>query len=287
MRVANVDGRLGLVQDGRFVDVEQASDGRFGPDPMAVLGQWPEFVEWAASATLPEGRAFDDDQADNPVPNPRQIFAIGVNYGDHASEAQMAPPEQLLVFTKFVSSLTGPRAEVELPSEKVDWEVELVVVIGKEAREVPLEDAWDYVAGVTAGQDISERAVQAWGPAPQFSLGKSFPGFGPVGPVLVTTDELPDRDDVGVRTEIVGVDGQIDTVQDGRTSAMIFPVARLVSLLSEIVTLYPGDLIFTGTPAGVGWARTPPRFLRAGETLVSTVEGIGQLRNRMVDKAVR
>lgn len=154
-----------------------------------------------------------------------------------------------------------------------DWEVELVVVIGTRARNIPEADAWTHVAGVTVGQDLSERITQLDGPAPQFSLGKSFAGFAPVGPWLVTENELDDRDDLTLSCSLNG-----ETVQDGRTSQMIFPVSALVSRLSQIVALYPGDLIFTGTPAGVGVSRKPQRFLAAGDVLDSAIDGIGTLR---------
>jgi 2-keto-4-pentenoate hydratase/2-oxohepta-3-ene-1,7-dioic acid hydratase in catechol pathway len=181
------------------------------------------------------------------------------------------------VFTKFVTSLAGPYEIVHLPSDQVDWEVELVAVIGERAYQVAERDAWRHVAGLTVGQDLSERAVQLSGPVPQFSLGKSFPGFSPIGPVLVTPDEFSDPDDLGLRCEL----GE-EVLQDGRTKDMIFSVPQLVARLSAVLPLLPGDLIFTGTPSGVGMGRDPKRYLVPGSTLVSTVEGIGELRNPLV-----
>jgi 2-keto-4-pentenoate hydratase/2-oxohepta-3-ene-1,7-dioic acid hydratase in catechol pathway len=181
------------------------------------------------------------------------------------------------VFTKFRSCLAGPSATIELPSDKVDWEVELVAVIGRPADRVPEEKAWSCVAGVMVGQDLSERTVQLAGPVPQFSLGKSFPGFGPIGPWLVTPDELADRDDLRLRCS---VDGRV--LQDGRTRDMIFSVPELVARISAVCLMMPGDLIFTGTPSGVGMGRQPPEFLRPGTTLVSTIDGLGELRNALV-----
>jgi 2-keto-4-pentenoate hydratase/2-oxohepta-3-ene-1,7-dioic acid hydratase in catechol pathway len=140
---------------------------------------------------------------------------------------------------------------------------------------VTADEAWDHVAGVTIGQDLSERETQMIGTKPQFSLGKSFPGFGPTGPWLVTPDELPDRNDLAISCALSG-----ETMQDGRTSALIYTVPQLIERLSAIVTLLPGDLIFTGTPAGIGNARTPKRFIQPGEVLVSTIEGIGELTTR-------
>lgn len=202
-----------------------------------------------------------------------------MNYSEHATESGFAVPDSLPpTFTKFVSALSGPDSAVELPAGgNTDWEVELVVVLGRTAHYVNEADAWDYVAGLTVGQDISERITQSAGPAPQFSLGKSFPGFAPVGPWLVTPDALPDKDDLRLHCAIDG-----ETVQDGRTRDLIFPVPALISKLSRIVALHPGDLIFTGTPAGVGLGRSPQRFLQPGETLDSSILGIGTLHQTFV-----
>jgi 2,4-didehydro-3-deoxy-L-rhamnonate hydrolase len=209
------------------------------------------------------------------------VFAIGLNYREHALESGLAIPTEPVVFTKFQSSLAGAQADVELPSEAVDYEVELVVVLGREAHGVSVADAWDFVAGLTAGQDISERAVQSRGPAPQFSVAKSYPGFSPIGPVVVTPDEFADRDAIRVRTMLL--DGtELATKQDGNTNDLIFSVPELISRLSQTLTLYPGDVIFTGTPSGVGNGKKPPVFLKKGQTLVTDITGIGELRNRLV-----
>jgi 2-keto-4-pentenoate hydratase/2-oxohepta-3-ene-1,7-dioic acid hydratase in catechol pathway len=154
----------------------------------------------------------------------------------------------------------------------VDWEVELVVVIGKVARTVQEQDAWQYAAGVTIGQDLSERIRQFEGASPQYSLGKSFSGFGPTGPCIVTIDELGDADDLAISCEV-----NQEVVQEDRTSSMIFSVPALIAHLSGILQLYPGDLIFTGTPAGVGFARTPRRKIEPGTKLTSRIEGIGEI----------
>ena len=281
MRLANVDGRAVLVTaDDQGIDVALASEGKFGPDLGSVYEEWSGFSAWAEA--LPESAevmSFARSQLGSPSPTPRQIVAIGLNYRAHAAESGFAVPDSLPpTFTKFVSALAGPDVTVTLPSGgHTDWEVELVLVIGRIAKNVDANDAWDYVAGVCVGQDISERVSQLRGPAPQFSLGKSFPNFAPVGPWLVTPDALPNRDDLALRSEI---DGQV--MQSGRTRDLIFPVSELVSRLSETITLYPGDLIFTGTPEGVGLGREPQRWLQPGETLVSSVEGIGEIRQLFV-----
>ncbi|MGW7824532.1 fumarylacetoacetate hydrolase family protein [Streptomyces puniciscabiei] len=276
MRTANLHGRLALVSDDRAVDVQEASGGRFAADPQAVFERWDEFRDWAASVSAVKGKPVDHCAFGAPVPRPRQVFAIGLNYADHVAESNLRVPEEPAVFTKFVTSLTGPYDPVVLPSPVVDWEVELVVVIGRRAERVRAEDAWSYVAGLTVGQDLSERHVQLRGPSPQFSLGKSFPGFGPLGPVLVTPDGLEDPDDLGIGCAVDG-----ETMQHSRTSQMIFPVPELIARLSAVCPLLPGDLLFTGTPAGVGGARTPRRFLAPGQELHSWIDGIGALHNRM------
>jgi 2-keto-4-pentenoate hydratase/2-oxohepta-3-ene-1,7-dioic acid hydratase in catechol pathway len=179
-----------------------------------------------------------------------------------------------MVFTKYVSSFTGPAGEIELPSDAVDWEVELVFVVSQLARDVPAERGWDYVAGLTVGQDLSEREIQLRGEIPQMSMGKSLPGFSPMGPFLVTPDSVPDRDALAISCSVEG-----ETVQQGSTGDLVFSVPALVAELSAMVPLLPGDVVFTGTPAGVGLARRPPRFLQPGEQLVSRIEGIGEMRH--------
>jgi 2-keto-4-pentenoate hydratase/2-oxohepta-3-ene-1,7-dioic acid hydratase in catechol pathway len=281
MRLGNVQGRLVLVDKvDHYVDVEAASGGRFGSDVQSVYDQWEAFSSWFAQAAdgLDFAQALERNDLGAPVPSPRQIFAVGLNYREHASESGFAVPEQPTVFTKFASSLTGPLAEVVLPEGgNTDWEVELVAVIGTRAHQVPVEQAWSYVAGLTVGQDISERVTQAAGPAPQFSLGKSFSNFGPTGPLLVSPDEFADPDDIELGCSVNG-----EQMQKGRTRDLVFSVPELVARLSKIVTLFPGDLIFTGTPAGVGLGRSPQVWLSEGDELVSWIEGIGEIRQNFV-----
>ena len=274
MRLMNLDDRLHIATDGGVVDVATASGQRFGPDPQAVYTQWGEFLDWARTASLPTAEAATGTIG-SPAPAPRQVFAVGLNYDDHAAESGFARPEHPVIFTKFVSSITGPAEAVQLPAGSVDWEVELVVVIGAGGRHIPVDRAWEFVAGVSVGQDLSERQLQHAGPAPQFSLAKSHAGFSPIGPLLVTIDELADPNDLELGAEING-----ETVQYGRTSQLIFPVPVLIAELSATVELYPGDVIFTGTPAGVGIGRTPPRFLSPGDELRSYITGVGEFTQR-------
>jgi 2,4-didehydro-3-deoxy-L-rhamnonate hydrolase len=275
VKIANVNGRAALVLGGAIADVAEASGGRFGPDPMGLYADWPAFVAWAATVSSGTASLVEADLG-NPVPAPTQVFAIGLNYQAHAAESGRPLPEFPATFTKYPSSLSGPFADITVAGPSVDWEVELVVVIGTRADHVAEADGWDVVAGVTVGQDISDRHLQMAAGA-QFSLGKSRRGYGPMGPWLVTPDELPNRDDLALGCS---VDGEV--VQDGRTSDLVFTVPRLVAELSSVLSLLPGDIIFTGTPDGVGMARTPPRYLAPGNVVESWIEGVGTIRNTCV-----
>ena len=277
MKLAVVGGRAHVMDGrGRGADVSAVSAGLLPADPMDLLENWADLLEWAVTLSADAYDVpLDPAALEAPVPRPRQVFAVALNYPPHAAEAGFTPPADPLVFTKFPTCIAGPNITVELPDGKVDWEAELVAVIGAEARHVPAEQAWEHVAALTVGQDLSERVTQSRGAPAQFSLGKSFPGFGPIGPVLVTPDELEDPDDLEV-TALLGD----EVVQHDRTKSMIFPVPELVARLSAILPLLPGDLIFTGTPAGVGNRRTPPRYLTPDDLLVTRISGIGEIRQR-------
>jgi len=284
MRLGTVLGRAAVLVGEEAFDVERAGGGRFPSDPAAVFEQWAEFAEWARTVGKGGvgeagryGEPIDRVLFDAPSPRPRQIYGIGLNYRDHAAEAGIEAPKAPPVFTKFVTSIDGPYRDLVLPEGTVDWEAELVVVIGKRAERVSVADAWGHVAGLSAGQDFSERIIQSAGPVPQFSLGKSFPGFGPIGPWLVTPDEFANPDDLAIECEING-----ESVQKSRTSNLIFSVPELVSRLSAVTPLLPGDVIFTGTPGGVGVARKPQRFLSPGDEVVTRIEGIGTISQRCV-----
>src|SRR5262249_5815772 len=244
VRLANANGRAVVIVDRGVVDVEQHSGGRFGPDPMAVLRQWDAFGDWArgvraGDATAPLHAAV----LGPPVPRPAKVFAIGVNYRSHAAEAGMELPKSPMVFTKFPNCLAGPGADIVLSSGTVDWEVELVVVVGRGGRQIAEDHALAHVAGYTVGQDISDRRLQFSDLPPQFSLGKSIDGFGPSGPAVVSLDEFADPNDLALSCDVTG-----ERMQDARTSDLIFGVPALLAYVSRYCTLEPGDLVFTGTP---------------------------------------
>jgi 2,4-didehydro-3-deoxy-L-rhamnonate hydrolase len=273
VKLANHNGRAVVVVDDAIADVAEASGGRFGPDPMSAYGDWAAFVEFAAGISSGTGELIEAELR-CPVPSPRQVFAIGLNYRSHAEESGMAIPTVPATFTKFPASLSGPFDDIEIVGGSVDWEVELVAVIGTRADRVTEADAWSHVAGLTVGQDISDRELQ-FAAGAQFSLGKSRRGYGPMGPWLVTIDDLATPDDLALGCSVDG-----ETVQDARTSDLIFSVPQLIAELSAVVPLLPGDVIFTGTPSGIGFVRQPQRSLQPGQVLESWVEGIGTIRNR-------
>lgn len=289
MRIANHAGRLALLDPAagpegtRGIDVERASGGRFGADPQAVYARWAEFGDWATTASFADAAEIAPDDLGAVTPRPPQVFAVGLNYRDHAAESGFELPSEPVVFTKYASSFTGPRGDIRLSPGNVDWEVELVAVISTGGHEIPAADGWQHVAGLTIGQDISDRVAQFAAPPAQFGMGKSFPGFAPVGPSLVTVDELRsaglDPDDLELGCLVNG-----ESVQKGRTGTMIFSVPELVARLSAIVTLLPGDVVFTGTPSGIGAGMSPPRFLADGDELVTWCAGIGEMRHRFVNR---
>jgi len=274
--LANVDDRAALVRDQSYFDLETVSGGSFGADPMAAFGRSEELSALATTLAdhVPTG-SMADVVLGAPVPRPRNCFAIGLNYQSHADESGMAVPDVPLTFTKFPSCIVGPTATVELRSDAVDYEGELVVVIGTAGRDIAKAEAWKHVAGLTIGQDISDRPAQFAASPPHFDLGKSFDTFGPMGPVLVSVDSFENPDDLHITTLING-----EVRQDDTTAMMMFDVPTLVSYLSRFTTLQPGDVIFSGTPDGIGMASG--RFLADGDVITTTIEGIGTMTNPCV-----
>ena len=214
-----------------------------------------------------------------PIDNPEKIICIGLNYADHAAESGMPIPDEPIVFSKYASSIVGPDENIVAPSasSQVDYEVELVVVIGKRGRNISEDDALDHVAGYMVGHDVSARDYQLEKPGAQWMMGKTFDTFAPIGPDLVTTDDVPDPHNLGIRCILNG-----ETVQDSNTSQLIFGVPKLVAYLAHVFTLTPGDLIFTGTPPGVGMGREPQLWLKQGDQVICEIDGLGRLENPVI-----
>lgn len=273
-RFANVEGRSALVDsDGRWFDASKVTGGAIPVDPMDAWRQLDALheAEGAITDASPDGNLGDADVR-APIPSPRSVFAVGLNYRSHAEESNMKVPDSPLIFTKFPSCLAGPTDTVTLGGATDDYEAELVVVIGRGGRNIRREDAWGHVGGLTAGQDISDRALQFAAEPPHFDLGKSRDTYGPTGPTVVSTDSFADPGDLRVTCDVNG-----ERRQDDRTANLIFDIPALVSYLSGILTLSCGDLIFTGTPEGVGAASL--RFLVDGDVITTTIEGIGTMTN--------
>lgn len=233
------------------------------------------FPEWIGGEQIPLAEA----RMLSPITGMEKVICIGTNYADHAREMGGAPPEIPVVFNKFPSTIIACGADVCLPpiSQQVDFEAELVVVIGRAGKNIPRESAWQHVFGYCCGNDISARDWQKGKPGGQWLLGKTFDTFAPLGPIIVTADEVPNPHSLRIELRLNG-----QTMQSSNTNQLIFPVDFLISHISQFVTLKPGDLIFTGTPAGVGAGRTPPLFLKPGDELEVEIEGLGVLKNRVV-----
>lgn len=276
--------RPGVVIGSSIVDVRSLANGLDLTEPALssvrkLLATGADGLSAVAEAAKEAESSIELDavQIGPPVPDPQKIICLGLNYLDHAKESGLTAPSVPMFFAKFANSLVGPTDPVQPPATtaKVDYEAELAVVIGRRCRGVTPAEALDYVAGATAFNDVSARDLQManilW------TGGKAIDTFGPCGPALVTLDELGDLQDLGIRTRVNG-----ETVQDGSTASMIFGVAETVAFLSGIMTLEPGDIVATGTPAGVGQSRTPPLFLATGDIVEVEIDGIGTLRNEMI-----
>lgn len=275
-RLANIEGRAALVSGDAYYDLEDISNGNFSGDSMQALERLSELSALGAQLDNfePSGQLADVELGP-PIPNPKNCYAVGLNYRNHAEESNMDIPPVPMVFTKHTSCISGPTANIEMRSDYVDYEAELVAVIGKPGKDIARDDAWQHVAGLCVGQDISDRPMQFSAAPPQFNLGKSFDTFGPIGPVLTSLDSLDDYRSMEIQCDVSGELRQKDNVDD-----LIFDIPFIISYLSEIVTLNTGDVIFTGTPAGVGVI--DGKYLRDGEILTTSIAGLGTLRNRCV-----
>ncbi|MDQ1439348.1 MAG: hypothetical protein QOK43_2977 [Acidimicrobiaceae bacterium] len=279
MRFVNAGGRAGLLVDDMVYDVNELSGDAIPYWPMeALVAHWEAIVNLHEVGAFTGGTPLDQVHLGPPVPRPSSVFAIGVNYRGHAAETGADIRPIPAVFTKFPSSINGPYDDVVLPRGEgtTDWEAELAFVMGDTGRNIGAKQALGALRGFMCAQDISERFVQM-AASRQFSLGKSYDTFCPLGPALVTLDELPDPLSLRISCRVNG-----EVMQDSSTSDMVVDVPHLVELLSSVMTLRPGDVCLTGTPAGVGVARRPPVFLKPGDVVETEIEGVGVLRNRCV-----
>lgn len=276
--------RLGLLFYERIVDLADASGGELPTDMLAFIDAGDDALERtrALAGDIERLEAVSRPLAETkllaPIPRPRRnIVCVGLNYAEHAAESRVTQglPEDPVYFTKPPTTVIGPEAEIPWHghvSRRIDWEVELVAVIGRRGRDIPEERALEHVFGYTVGNDITARDLQRR--HQQWYKGKGLDGFCPLGPWIVTSDELGDPQDVRLSLRVNG-----QTKQDAHTSDMIFPVARLIAVWSLGMTLEPGDLLMTGTPSGVGFARQPPEYLRPGDVVEAEIDRVGVLRN--------
>ena len=281
MRLANSAGRATIIVDGHAVDVEQASGGALGSDPMLLsdLATHEALQAIADAAVAVEWPLLDEASLLAPVPRPPKGFGVALNYTQHALESGRDLPTEPHLFGKTENCVCGPFDEIVVPAglTQIDYEAELVIVFGRTCKGATRDDAWSYLAGVTAGQDISDRGEQFRPPVKQFTIAKTYDTFGPIGPYLVTPDELPNRDALELEGRVSG-----EVMQHSNTSDLIFDVPALVVWLSRYITFQPGDLVWTGTPGGVGEARG--RFLHHGDVVETEIEGIGTMRNPVVER---
>ena len=275
-KLGTVSGKAVLIKDDHYYDVASLSEGAISSDSVEALKFQTELSD--LYETLSEENAsgnLSEVELGNPVPKSPNCYAVGLNYRKHAEESGMDIPEVPMIFTKHTSCFVGPKSNVEMRSDYVDWEVELVAVIGKEGKNISKENALDHVAGLCVGQDISDRPAQFATTPAMFNLGKSFDTYGPMGPALVSLDLLENCESLDIECKLNG-----ETVQKSNTSDLIFNISSIIFYLSEIVSLNVGDTIWTGTPSGVGIASG--KFLKDGDVLTSSIEGLGSMENKCV-----
>jgi 2-keto-4-pentenoate hydratase/2-oxohepta-3-ene-1,7-dioic acid hydratase in catechol pathway len=285
MRLATIQTpagpRAAVRQGDSYVDLH-ATDATLPASVRALLEAGPEGLKAAGAAALrPQAVKVPVRGAKllPPVPDPRKIVCIGLNYRDHAAEGGAPIPKDPVLFSKYATALIGPEEPIVLPavSQEVDYEAELVIVVGKKGRHLTKESAAGHIAGFTIGHDVSARDWQLKKDGRQWMVGKTFDTFAPLGPELVTADEVGDPHALAIKLRLNG-----QTMQDSNTKQMIFSAADLLTYLSQVFTLEPGDLVFTGTPSGVGFARKPPVFLKAGDVVEVEIDKLGVLRNPIV-----
>ncbi len=270
--------RIAGLRGSEIIDLHDA-DPSLSSCPKALLAQGPEAIGRAEKALVTGRPVTTPVTWLTPIPSPEKIICIGLNYADHARETKAAVPSCPVVFSKFPTALLPHEGTVRLPrvSAQVDYEAELVLVIGRRGRYIPENEARRHIAAYTCGNDVSARDWQRNKPGGQWLSGKSFDTFAPCGPWMVTADEIPEPGKLGIKLRL---NGQV--MQDSNTAELIFSVDHLVSYVSQFCTLNPGDLIFSGTPSGVGMGRQPPVYLKPGDVTEVEIERIGVLRNRFM-----
>ncbi|MDB4191773.1 fumarylacetoacetate hydrolase family protein [Gammaproteobacteria bacterium] len=275
-KLANVNGKSSLISGESYYDINTISQGKISSDPSKVLDSLNDLHELSSKIDNFEATGLvENSLLAAPITNSRNCFAVGLNYKAHAEESGMEIPPFPMVFTKHTSCIVGPFNEIQMRSDIVDYEAELVVVIGKKGKNITKDNAWEHVAGLTVGQDISDRAVQFHATPPQFNLGKSFDTFGPIGPFLVSPDLVTNKDSVQIECYV-----NDELRQESSTDDLIFTVPDIISYISEFLTLNPGDLIFTGTPSGVG--ATQGKLLKHGDIVTTSIKEIGTIKNKCV-----
>ena len=273
---ANINDRSALVQGKAFFDLSTITNGAVSSDPMKAIQNSDLLHHYATQLDDYESSGLIvEANVCAPIPRPRNSFGVGLNYQLHVEEAASKTPNTPMVFTKFPSCISGPTDDVIMRSDECDYEGELLVVIGKDGKDIAKEEAWSHILGLSIGQDFSDRGVQYKDQPAQFNLGKSFDTFGPTGPHLVSTDSFTDPGDLEISTSVNG-----EVRQRDRTSNMIFDIPTLISYISSVTALTVGDIIFSGTPEGVGFRNGS--FLKDGDIVETTIEGIGTMRNRCV-----
>ena len=272
-KLGNVSNKASLIFNNEYYLLSDISRGRLTDNMDDILHSIDIVEELYSNIDKFEASgSLEDVKLGPPVTNSHNCFAVGLNYKNHAEESAMEIPPFPMIFTKHTSGLVGPHAEIEMRSDHVDYEAELVAVIGKSGKDISAEDAWNHVAGLCVGQDISDRVVQFAAKPPQFNLGKSFDTFGPMGPYLVSLDALENKEKLKIECKV-----NDEIRQNDNTNDLIFDIPSIIKYLSEIVTLNVGDVIFTGTPGGVGVMEG--KFLKEGDVLKTSIEGLGSLEN--------
>jgi 2-keto-4-pentenoate hydratase/2-oxohepta-3-ene-1,7-dioic acid hydratase in catechol pathway len=285
MRLATIDTPAGprpaVLRVDHYVDLH-ATDPSLPASVRALLEGGPDLLRLAGEVAVRPAAVRHPAGSVRllpPIPDPPKIVCIGLNYRDHAEETGATIPRDPVLFSKFTTALVGHEADIVLPpvSKEVDYEAELVLVVGRTGRNIPRDNARAWLAGYTVGHDVSARDWQLKKDGKQWLAGKTFDTFAPCGPVLVTADEVADPHSLGIRLRLNG-----KAMQDSNTRQMIFKAEDLLAYISQVVTLQPGDLIYTGTPSGVGIARKPPVWLEGGDVVEVEIDGLGLLRNRVV-----